>query len=52
MNDIVNLLGMDWKSGLIFIAALIIVFVWIIDKWDWIVTRFGLQTKFTRREAK
>lgn len=52
MNDIVNLLGMDWRSGLIFIAALIIVFVWVIDKWDWIVTRLGLQTKFTRREAK
>ncbi len=52
MNDIVNLLGMDWRSGLLFVAALIIVFIWIIDKWNWIVTQFGLQTKSSRRETK
>lgn len=52
MNDIVNLLGMDWRSGLLFVAALIIVFIWIIDKWNWIVAQFGLQTKSSRRETK
>lgn len=52
MNDIVNLLGMDWRSGLLFVAALIIVFIWIIDKWNWIVTKFGLQTRASRRETK
>ena len=52
MSDIVNLLNMDWRNGLIFIAAIIIVFIWIIDKWSWIVNRFGLQTKASRRETK
>ena len=52
MSDIVNLLNMDWRNGLIFIAAIIIVFIWIIDKWSWIVSKFGLQTRASRRETK
>ena len=52
MSDIENLLAMDWKNGLLFIAALIIVFVWLIQKWDFVCQRFGIQTKRAAKEEK
>lgn len=45
MNDINAILALDWKSGLIFIAAIIIFFVFILQKTDWIAERFGITSK-------
>ena len=52
MQDISRLLEMDWKNGVLFLAAIIIVAVFIIQKFDWIVERFGLQSKRQIKEAK
>ena len=52
MNDIINLMGMDWKNGVLFIAAVIIVAVFVIQKTDWIVERFGLTSKRQLAETK
>ena len=43
---------MDWKNGVLFLAAIIIVAVFVIQKFDWIVERFGLQSKRQIKEAK
>lgn len=45
MGDLENLLAMDAKNGLLFMAALIIIFVFIIQKWDFVVSRFGIKTR-------
>lgn len=52
MQDISRLLEMDWKNGVLFLAAIIIVAVFVIQKFDWIVERFGLQSKRQIKEAK
>ena len=52
MDGLKQLLATDWKNGLLFIAALIIVFVWLIQKWDFICERFGIQTKKVAKEEK
>lgn len=52
MQDISRLLEMDWKNGVLFLAAVIIVAVFVIQKFDWIVERFGLQSKRQIKEAK
>lgn len=36
---------MDWKNGVLFIAALVVVAVFLIQKWDWIISRFGIISK-------
>lgn len=45
MSDISQILAMDWHSGILFIAALVIVAVFVIQKFDWIIERFGLTSK-------
>lgn len=45
MSDLMKFLEMDWKNGFLFIASLIVVAIFIIQKWDWIVERFGLTSK-------
>lgn len=52
MNDITSFLEMDWKNGLLFFAAVIIVFVWAIQKWDFICQKFGIKTKRKLAEEK
>ena len=52
MQDISRLLEMDWKNGVLFLAAIIVVAVFVIQKFDWIVERFGLQSKRQIKEAK
>ena len=52
MNDIARLLEMNWKDGVLFIAAVIIVVVFVIQKFDWIVERFGIMSKRQMAEAK
>lgn len=36
---------MDWKNGILFIAALVVVAVFLIQKWDWVISRFGIISK-------
>ena len=45
MNEIETLLGMDAKQGILFIAVLVVAAVFLIQKWDWIIARFGVITK-------
>lgn len=45
INNFVGILELDWKNGLIFIAALIIIAVWVIAKFDFLCSRFGIKTK-------
>lgn len=52
MSEIGNVLSMDWKNGLLFIAAIIVLSVWIIQKWDFICQRFGVTTKRMMAEEK
>ena len=52
MSDIAKILELDWRSGLLFMAALIILATWIIQKWDIIVKAFGIQTARTVKEEK
>jgi len=52
INNFVGILELDWKNGLIFIAALIIVAVWVIAKFDFLCSRFGIKTKRMLRTEK
>ncbi len=52
MGEIETIFNMDIRNGLLFIAALIIVAIWIIQKWDWIVGRFGIKTKAMMEEER
>ena len=52
MGDIERILTMDWRNGVLFIAALIIVSVFIIQKFDWIIERLGIKSKRQLAEEK
>lgn len=52
MSDIERILAMDWKNGILFIAAVIIVSVFMIQKFDWIVERLGIKSKRQLAEEK
>ena len=52
MGEIETIFNMDIRNGLLFIAALIIAAIWIIQKWDWIVGRFGIKTKTMMEEER
>lgn len=43
---------MDWKNGLLFIAAVIIVAVFLIQKFDWIIERLGITSKRQQAQQK
>ena len=45
MNDWITALSLDWKNGVLFIAALLILVVFVLQKTDWLYERFGLTTK-------
>jgi len=45
LSDIVKFIDMDWKNGVLFIAALVVVAVFLIQKWDWVISRFGIVSK-------
>ena len=45
MGDIVQLMEMDWKNGILFMAAIIIVAVFIIQKFDWVIEKLGITSK-------
>ena len=52
MSDIIKFMELDWKNGLLFVAAIIIVAVFILQKTDWIVERLGLTSKRKLAEMK
>lgn len=52
MSEIEQLLQYDFKQGFLFIAALIIVAVFLIQKFDWIVERLGIKSKRQIAEEK
>lgn len=45
MSDILKFVELDWKNGALFVAALVIVAVFLIQKWDWVIERFGIISK-------
>lgn len=52
MNEIRQLLEFDFQEGFLFIAALIIVAVFLIQKFDWIIERLGIKSKRQMAEEK
>ena len=52
MGEIQQLLEFDFREGFLFIAALIIVAVFLIQKFDWIIERLGIKSKRQIAEEK
>ena len=52
LGNLQTILALDWKYGLVFIAAVIIIAVWIIQKFDFLVSRFGIKTKAMLKEEQ
>lgn len=52
VSELGQLFQYDLKQGLLFIAALIIVAVFFIQKFDWIVERLGIKSKRQLAEEK
>ena len=51
MSDLLKFIELDWRNGALFIAGLVIMAVFLIQKFDWIVERFGVLSKRQIREA-
>lgn len=52
MSDLEKFAALDFKSGVLFIIACLVLLVLIIQKWDWIVSRFGIKTRRILDEEK
>lgn len=52
MGEIQQLLEFDFREGFLFVAALIIVAVFLIQKFDWIIERLGIKSKRQIAEEK
>ncbi len=52
MSDLSTLLEFDWRNGILFLAAIVIVAVFAIQKFDWIVERFGFKSRRQLAEEK
>ena len=52
MSDLTHLLELDIKNGILFLAAIIIVAVFFIQKFDWIIERIGFTSKRQLAEKK
>ena len=52
LSNLQMILALDWKYGLVLIAAVIILAVWIIQKFDFLVGRFGIKTKKMLKEEQ
>lgn len=50
MNDLIKFVELDWRNGALFMAAVIIIAVFFIQKWEYIVSKFGVTTQ--RRMAE
>lgn len=45
MNDLIKFVELDWRNGALFMAAVIIIAVFFIQKWEYIVSKFGITTQ-------
>lgn len=45
MGDLKALLDLNFKEGLLFCSLLFVVAIFLIQKWDWLMGRFGIVTK-------
>lgn len=45
MNDLIKFVELDWRNGALFMAAVIIIAVFFIQKWEYIVSKFGVTTQ-------
>ena len=52
VGELQTILSLDWKYGLVFVAAIIIIAVWVIQKFDFLVSRFGFETSKMRKEKQ
>ena len=52
MSDLSKFFDMNFKDGVFFIAAALIITVFLIQKWDWVISRFGVTSKKTLEEEK
>ena len=52
LSELQTILAIDWKYGLMFIAAVIIIAVWIIQKFDFLVSKFGFTTERMRKDEQ
>lgn len=52
MSDIIHLMEMDWKNGVLFVAAIIIVVVFILQKTDWLIEKLGIKSRRQIAEEK
>lgn len=52
MGELEQLFQYDLRQGFLFIAALIVAAIFVIQKFDWIVERFGIKSKRQCAEEK
>lgn len=52
VSELQTILALDWKYGLVFVAAVIIIAVWIIQKFDFLVSKFGFTTERMRKDEQ
>ena len=52
MSDIMHLMEMDWRNGVLFVAAIIIVIVFILQKTDWLIEKIGIKSRRQLAEEK
>ena len=45
MGDVKALLDLNFKEGLLFCSLLLVAAIFLIQKWDWLMSRFGIVTK-------
>lgn len=52
MSDLLKLFELDWRNGVLFISAVVIITVFLIQKWEYIISKFGITTKRKMAEEK
>ena len=52
MSDIIKFIDLDWRNGMLFMAAVIIVAVFILQKTEWLAAKFGITSKRQLAEDK
>lgn len=45
MGDLYKFFEMNWRSGVLFMAAVLVIAVFLIQKTDWLCERLGLTSK-------
>lgn len=52
MSDVIKLLELDWRNGLLFALAIFIVAVFLMQKWGWIIEHLGVTTSRKLQEQR